>query len=202
MLLTTTGPSLFQTTHCKRALLAVVAITFTVFLHPANSALSLEHKVKAAYIFKILKFVEWENAPNNSNEHNPINICILGTGEIVEAIQLLDSKQANGRPIHIATEAAPLSREKCHVIFVTAGEKNNLNEILSNSITRKKLTISDIDGFARTGGMIELALINDKIKLIANLPSIDSSNVRVSSKLLDLAILVKNNNETVGEPKP
>ncbi|WP_455375889.1 YfiR family protein [Kaarinaea lacus] len=183
------GLQIFSFSKC---VMKLVAALFTISIHfPAYSDISLEHKVKAAYIYKLLKFVEWKNSPQIPDSATPINICVLGTGSIMEAIRLLESKQANGRTIHILKGNPSGEKLKCHVIFITRGEKHNLEKVLLENYSNNRLTISDMEGFAESGGMIELATIKGKVKLVVNKASIDNSSIRVSSKLLDVAVLIK-----------
>ena len=183
------GLQIFSFSKCVMLLAAAL---FTASIHfPAYSDISLEHKVKAAYIYKLLKFVEWKNSTQIPESTTPINICVLGTGSITEAIRLLESKQANGRTIHVHKGNPSQKKPNCHVVFITRGERHNLEEVLLETYSNNKLTVSDMEGFAESGGMIELATIKDKVKLVVNKASIDNSSIRVSSKLLDVAVLIK-----------
>jgi hypothetical protein len=53
------------------------------------------------------------------------------------------------------------------------------------------LTVSDIDEFAERGGMITLNKAKNKIRLEINLDAADHSGLKVSSKLLKIAKIIK-----------
>ena len=53
------------------------------------------------------------------------------------------------------------------------------------------LTISDVDQFARIGGMAQLYVEDGRIRFRINLENTKRSRLQLSSKLLSLATLVK-----------
>jgi hypothetical protein len=54
------------------------------------------------------------------------------------------------------------------------------------------LTVSDARGFAQAGGMIELYEDNGRMRFAINIDTLQKSGVKLSSRLLDLARIVKN----------
>ena len=179
----------------------VFALIFTgFFTSPAHSAISLEHKVKVATIFKLLKFVHWENAFSATSKNSNLNICVIGKHEISKAIDLVNNKQVKGHTIKVFTNVAPESELECHVKYITRNAKDDLPKNFLDDASSNSLTISDIKGFAKSGGMIELAIIDKKIRLIINRQATSKSPIRLSSKLLDIAILIgKNENLLSGK---
>jgi hypothetical protein len=178
----------------KRALLLVITLLLVSLHFPANSAISLEHKVKAAYVFKLLKFIEWQENQEPLPGNN-INICIIGSDPVLEAVRLLDSKKAKGRTINVTQKGSLDNMKTCQIVFIARSEKNNIDNILKKLKSRNYLTISDIQGFSSSGGMIELATIDNKVKLIINRSHVNESNLSLSSKLLNIAILTGNKTE-------
>ena len=189
----TNTKKLLRTASNKRLLLIAIIFVTSIYQPPSHAVISLEHKVKAAYIFKMLKFIEWKNDSQDSSSANNLNICVVGSGPIVEAIGLLDSKKAKGQPISVNNKSAADNLESCQIVFVARSEHNNIKSILSKTSPKTNLTISDIDGFARSGGMVELALIENKVKLVINLIKTNNSLIQFSSKLLNIAILIDKN---------
>ena len=53
------------------------------------------------------------------------------------------------------------------------------------------LTVSDIDRFARRGGVIGLVLEGDRIRFEVNLKAAERAQLRLSSDLLKLASIVR-----------
>jgi hypothetical protein len=52
------------------------------------------------------------------------------------------------------------------------------------------LTVSDVQDFAQSGGMIELLLVDRKLRFEIDLDAVRAAGLRLDPKLLDLAIRV------------
>ena len=68
-------------------------------------------------------------------------------------------------------------------------ERERTAQILSNLRGRSVLTVSDIEGFAGLGGMVELFTERSKIRMRINLEAVKAANLKISSKLLRVAEL-------------
>lgn len=53
------------------------------------------------------------------------------------------------------------------------------------------LTVSDKKSFAKNGDMIEMRETSKRLKLIINLPSINEAGLKASSRLLDVAEVIR-----------
>ena len=53
------------------------------------------------------------------------------------------------------------------------------------------LTVSDVDGFAQQGGMVNLLLVNNTVKMEINQAAAEGAGLQISSKLLKLARVVR-----------
>jgi hypothetical protein len=151
-----------------------------------------EHQVKAAFIFNIIKFVEWPEG-FFKNQQAPIIISILGKDPFREALETFKDKTINGRGIVIKRVHSLESLERSHVIFVSKSEKDSLREIIRLAGQLGALTIGDVKGFAQSGGIINLVNIGNRIGFEINVSAADRANLKVSSKLLKLGTIVNNN---------
>ena len=170
--------------------------SFFIF-QSAESAISLESKVKAAYIYKLLNFVNWNETTNFQKNKSTINICVVGDDPIKEAVQLLKNKTVKGRTITVHQKYSYNKLSDCQIVFVTRSQTGKLEELLLKIDSREKLTISDIQGFAKLGGLVELAVVEDKVKLLINKNKVQESKIQFSSKLMSIARLVGGNGVNV-----
>jgi len=63
--------------------------------------------------------------------------------------------------------------------------------LLSAAATPGLLTVGDTAEFAAQGGVIALRLDGERIRLFVNLTSADKAQLRVSSRVLSIATIVK-----------
>ncbi|MGD8640699.1 MAG: YfiR family protein [Gammaproteobacteria bacterium] len=174
----------------KHLLAVVLLVTPFIVDVSCEAAISLEYKVKAAYIFKLINFVEWEKHHNSLNKGDNVNICIIGKHPINEAVQLLGSKKVKSQTVKVIPKVIADELTECHIVFMTRSVKDRMQEVLFKVDPDKNLTISDIPGFAKKGGMVELATIDNKVKLVINRNKVNASKIQFSSKLMNVSVLV------------
>jgi hypothetical protein len=143
--------------------------------------------LKVAFVYNFAKFTEW---PEPQDQRSPkIHFC-FSPGSIDQKLQeSLASNLVNGRSIEIQEVRNNFS--PCHVIYVGRDSKNGfLNEAIKWGRRRPVLLVSDIEGFAHRGGHIELYTVGNNLRFRVNLASVRESNLKLSSKLLNLADVV------------
>jgi len=159
----------------------------------AEKAKYSEYKIKAAYLYNFTKFVEWP-AEVFADTSLTLSICIIGEDPFGKAIDTIKDKTVKGRKLSIRRFTSIDDLKECHVIFISPSEKKNLARILEKIKDMHMLTVSDMDGFADRGGMINLNKVKNKIRLEINLDAAEQSGLKVSSKLLNIAKIIKKAN--------
>lgn len=143
-----------------------------------------EYGVKAALIYNIAKFVTWP-ASAFPGAGSPLTVCVLGAdpfgGVLDEALR---GRQVGGRPVTARRIAEPDA--SCHILFVASSEYKRLGVILDTTQNAPVLTVSDLDGFTRSGGIVEFVTAQDRIHFVINAKAAGPS-LKLSARLLDLA---------------
>lgn len=176
-------PSSFQTLvlGCAALLAAGSAWSDTV---------SREDQIKAALIFKLVRFVDW--SPQALPAGSPMQFCVVGTGGVGEALASADGKPVRDRMLkYRRVEGLGGDVRGCHVLFVSAG-RDAVASIPSQLKQRGSgvLTISDQPDFARRGGMIGLTQGDNKVGFEINLRIAREAGVEPGASLLELAKVV------------
>jgi hypothetical protein len=156
----------------------------------AQSDQPSEYQVKAAFLFNFTKFVEW---PEDSvgDPHSPIVIGIIGDDPFGGSlIGIVAGEKVQGRPIVIMKYRRGDDLRRCHILFVSGSERLHTAQILTGLQDASVLTVSDIDGFAAAGGMMQFVKQGNRIHFVVNLDAATQAKLRVSSKLLALAQVV------------
>ena len=176
---------------------AIIAIIIALSIGAANTASSISassavYKVKAAFIYNFTKFIEGPiesfQAPND-----PINVCVLGKDPFGRAIDAIENKTSKGRGfkvrrIRILKENSEL--QSCHVLFINKSYKRNLSKILKTLGDSSVLTISDMNGFTVSGGIIGFETKESKVGFSINVEAAIMARLTISSRLLSLARIV------------
>jgi hypothetical protein len=170
---------------------------FSLFLFLLSTALTVsaqvpitkEYQLKAAILYKLLGFIEWDDSIEADPEvKNPITTCILGEnpfGGSLEKLNALGRTEASVVYIRHFTPATDFG--SCKLLFISRSETPNFSGILERLKNSSVVTVSDIDGFAQAGGTIELVLEGQFIKFIINTGRSKEKGIRLSSHLLALA---------------
>lgn len=196
----------------RNVALAAIALTW---VHgaaiQADNAADREYKIKAAFIYNFLKFVEGgrfvpapEKKAGEPDPNDPIVIGILGVPPSRAAFAEFTGKEVANRRIavlwfkgfeELADEDDKIPEQhpdlerirKCHVLFVCPSEKTFLTRILPPLRDSGILIIGDVPTFLEAGGTINLLIENKKVRFEINLAAVTRAKFTVRSSLLRLA---------------
>ncbi len=172
-----------------------IGLAALLLVHPANvgaeSAASREDRIKAALVFKLVKFVDWPAAMMAGKE--PIQICSFGDSPVAEALSAVDGRPARDRTAQFRKLGALSAAEAkgCHVLFVAGNAREIAGGLPSAARGRGVLTVSDGPDFARRGGMIGLARGENRVAFEINLRAARDSGLEPGAPLLELATIVE-----------
>jgi len=144
-----------------------------------------EAQLKAAFIKNFLQYVEW---PSTSQRDENLILCTLGEADIHEAlVSLSRARLIDGRPIQPAYHPNPEGVEFCHLLFVSRSEERSFEEVLERLEGRSVLTVSDMDGFAESGGMIGFLVEGTNLTFEINVDNAREAEIEIRSRLLGAA---------------
>jgi len=177
----------------QRGILLLIVVTFAALPRPfaASGDSPGEYQIKAAFVYNFAKFVEW---PSNafSDSGSPIVIGVVGDDPFGSSLdQVIKGKTANGRRLVIKRFPKIRDIQSCHILFISSSESSRLKKTLEAVKGSSVLTTSDIERFAQRGGIVGLTLDGSKIGIDINVDAAKRANLKVSSKLLKLARIVK-----------
>lgn len=148
----------------------------------AAQGLPAEQSVRAALVFNFLKFTEFP-AEGVANAQR-IRLCIaVGDPRQAEALTALSGRRLGSRELVVVRLGE--HDEDCQVLYVDLRQRWLLAE--EQRLLRRTLTISAYPGFARDGGMIEIALQEDGARFDINLAEGRRAGLRFAPQLLRLA---------------
>lgn len=168
---------------CQAALIGALLLTLGSSSSPAPLA-SPEYALKAAFIYNFAKFTTW---PERSDRM--ITLCILGRDPFGAAIDSLDGKEIGNSKLSVRRlRSGGEATQACQIVFVSESEVDNYLDRIGNLREASGvLTISEKEGSARQGIMIELTTEDKKIGFEFNRDAARLNNVQISSKLLRIA---------------
>jgi hypothetical protein len=170
--------------------LAVAALASAAVHANAQELVTDEYQVKAAFLYNFAKFVEWPSGtPARSSS---IAICVLGQNPFGRVLEdTVSGKTVDGKTFVVRRVSDGKSAAFCQILFVSSSERAHLESMLGELRAGHVLTVGETDTFIDEGGIINLKLDNGKVQIQINVNAADQAGVRISSKLLSLAQIIR-----------
>lgn len=198
-----TNSDIFVRTVIKKVgnilLLCACVIGLSINSAVAQTAAS-EYEVKAAFLYNFIKFVDW---PPRSfpQKDSPYVIGVLAevkddpffdgkalTNYLDHAIE---GKMINDRRLIARRSDRIEDLKDCHLVFIPKSERNHLKNILVVARANNILAVSETDDFCEQGGVINFIKQSGKVRFEINPAAAEQASLDVSSKLLNVAKIVR-----------
>jgi hypothetical protein len=175
--------------------ISFLLVSFYLFANTTQKAMSQSEEgpaytVKLAFLYNFTKFVEWP-ATSYRDAGAPLVICIAGHDPFSSDLeQELRTRTARGRSVEVRTPRPTDALSGCQVLFVPVTEKDQ-NRIVRDLNGSSTLTVGETEGFASRGGVINFTVQENKVRFEINELAADRAGLKISSKLLSIAKIVK-----------
>jgi hypothetical protein len=181
-----------QLWQCPTAVIVMLSLLHIPVLQGQQPKVS-EYQVKATYLYNFGRFVHWP--PNaTATKGDSFSICVLGQDPFGPTLDsTLAGEMLDGKPLAVKRISTPRDAGECRILFVSSTEEHHLKEILAAVEQAGVLTVSDIPGFSRRGGMIQFVMEGDRVRFEINLTTAESARLVLSSELLKVAAAVRRN---------
>lgn len=172
--------------------LVVVFVFIFIFILPsgnfAQDAPPTEYQIKAAFLYHFAQFVQWPPQVF-ANTNSPLVIGVLGENVFGDDLQrTIRDKTVNEHPFQFEEFRSLQEATNCQILFISPSEKKHLPKILTELAGMNILTVSEMDHFTESGGMINFIIQNDEIHFQINNDAAKKAGLQISSKLLTLAV--------------
>jgi hypothetical protein len=166
---------------------AILLITVSIWQLRAQAPVKREYQIKAAFLFNFCQFVEWPPDAFASAEA-PFVIGVYGNNPFGHYLEeTVAGEDVNGHPVVVKYFNSVDNVDSCQILFVSAHEKSECEQVLSALKGKAVLTIGDAPYFLAQNGMIKFFTRNNSIKFQINLEETKTAGLVLSSKLLRLA---------------
>jgi hypothetical protein len=169
----------------RRATLAALCATLCCGSLAAQPAAAPEHALKAVLLFKLPLFVYRAQPPGGDS----VVLCVLGHSGLEDALQELAATPIDGRRVELRTLQSGAGAQGCELLFIGRSESRRLADLLDAVKAATAVTVSDIEGFAAAGGMVELGVRGEGkgLAIIINRRAARAHGIEFNAQLLRLA---------------
>ena len=139
-----------------------------------------EYRVRAAFLVKFSKFVQWPHAGS-------LAFCIAGDGEFGFAMTSVTGQRDGGRDVVVRTIDPKGDFSSCDVVYVGHDAVRQTADILGQIATRPVLAVGESDAFLKEGGIVRVFVEDHKIRFQVDGATSEKRGLKISSQLLSLA---------------
>ncbi len=157
------------------------------------TAVQPEYQIKAAFLYKFLFFAQWPSSAESAPE---VVIGILGNDLFNNAFEPVEGTLVDGLPLRIRrfpTDTPADRLKSCRVLFICSSAHYRTREIIARLADAPVLTVSEVNGFAEAGGMLNFIRVKDNLRFEVNQAAAKRSGITLRSKLLRIAVRIIGN---------
>lgn len=171
------------------ALFVVLAAVF-LFGEPPARAQPTAAAVKAAFLPKFPRYVEWP-AGAHPGPRQPFILCVIGRdpfgGQLDRAAA---SESIDGRSVIVRRMATPDGAAGCHLAYVRGPSQNDTARFLLALRNRPIVTVTD-DAAGPQRGIIHFTVSGGRVRFFIDDAEAAERGLSISSRLLALALGVR-----------
>ncbi len=142
--------------------------------------------LKAAYLYRFALFTEWP--ADAVPAAGPLTMCVIGDTAVRDALErTVKGAVIAGRSVVVAFGQPDKLPPQCHTLYVSQVPAAQAARLIAGLRQTPVLTISDIEGFNRMGGIAEFFYEAGQLRFAIRTDAMTQSHLQLSAKLLLLA---------------
>jgi hypothetical protein len=145
------------------------------------------HEIHAQMIYNFLKYIQW---PNDA-EPGEFVVGVMGEDDVFNTLKTYyDGKPKGAKKYSIRKLASASEAATCAVVYLGKNKTKEFESIKAAIVGKSVLTITDSFNLGKKGSCINFKVIDEKLKFELNQASVTGSNLKVSTQLSSMAILL------------
>jgi hypothetical protein len=180
--------------HHRSSLIGVVTLVCALGGLPVLAQVATAPELKAAFLLNFVKFTSWPAsvAPDGAN----LTMCVVGDGRVVIALdEVTRGQRIDGRGIVVMALADLDDVRRCHLLYASGLRADQEQSLVDTARGKPILTASDSSTFVKRGGVAAFHIEGGRMKFSVNPSAAERAHLRISSRLLSLAVIVKDGDD-------
>ncbi len=156
--------------------------------------------VKAAFLYRFLEYVEW---PIDAPSEGPLTIAVLGDENLSQELQRnVRGRLAHGRGVRARVVQTVQEGLDAQVLFVSTQSKKKLSAVGREHNSDPVLIVTEGDGGLDSGSVINFIVVDGNVRFEVSLPAAEQRGLKLSSRLLNVALRVEKSGHRLDDPTP
>ena len=153
----------------------------------AQSAVGMERKVKAAFLYKFLGYTEFP-ASAFSEPGAPVVIGVVDADDLAQELtRIVSGRTVLGRGISVKSFKEQDTPSGVHLLFVGGSDGGRLRTVLTAAQPAPMLVVTEAENGLRQGSVINFKIVDERVRFDISLEAADKNSVKLSSRLLTVA---------------
>jgi len=146
-----------------------------------------EYSLKAAFIYRFTDYIEWAN----NNLGTDFTIAVLGQSNIISPLnEIAKGRKIKNRNINIKVCQDVNNIGDCDILFIPKDYQANIETITAKINNQPVLIIAEQKDASLQGADINFIVSENKLKFEINLKAALRAGFKISSQLLQHAVLI------------
>lgn len=145
------------------------------------------HEIHAAMLYNFIKYIQWPNEADGGD----FVVGVMGNDDVFKTLKgWYDGKPKGSKKYVIKNLTSAGEAATCSVVYVGKFKTKDFEEVKSAAAGKSVLTITDSSNLGQKGSCINFKVVNGKLKFELNQAAVAGSNLKVSSQLASMAIVI------------
>jgi hypothetical protein len=180
--------------HPASMLICTITLACALAALPLQAQVATAPELKAAFLLNFVKFTTWP--ANVAPAGAALTMCVAGDERVVVALEdVIHGQRIDGRAIVVVALADKDDVRRCHLLYASGLSTEREQSLIDATRGRPILTASDSSTFMKRGGIAAFHVAGGRMKFSVNPSAAERAQLRISSKLLSLAVIVKDGND-------
>jgi hypothetical protein len=145
-----------------------------------------ENELRAVFLLNFARFITWP--AERPDDPGPLVFGVAGDTGFAETLsRVVRGQTVRGKPLEVVALKGAPPPPGVHILYIASAQDRQIGGWLEASAKSAILTVSAARDFCQQGGMIRMYSEDRRIRFEINLPSLQRSRLRASSRLLALS---------------
>lgn len=151
-------------------------------------AQDVDYKAYTLFVYNFMKYIEW---PENQSKGDFV-LGVYGDSPILKELSILSStKKLKGRNIVVKIINKPDEAAMCQLLYIPSSKSSALKQLKETLNGKPILLVGEREGLAKKGTALSFCTLeDDALKFDINKKEIEQRQLKISSSLIQLGIVV------------
>lgn len=159
-----------------------------------GAAADTETKIKASYVYKFATYVDWPPTDSAvpSGGGTPFIIGIVDADNLADELKRLSvAYPMKNRQVQVRQLPAGAALTGLQLLYIGQHSTRNARSLFESVAAQPVLTVTEAAGMLAAGSVINLLLVDDRVRFEVSLPHAEARRLKISSRLLDVAYRIE-----------